>query len=250
VFATQYLAELAHMLDTTNPEIRQTSDMPVRRGEMLSLVMAQLGVALSIWDEVGLVAGRGGPQMRRAALEELGNAALQLAQLAEERRTFDGMPALERARWANNRLIALDGVNPDDPAEVDRKAPFARRTMRWILAWRAVTPPQVEAAAVGRNLYLQFRTGALADVGLSAERGNDLHIRPLEERLKGLIAEAEALRQRAPAGRPRAVAFAALYGLLQAHIELLSFSDRLAEARALHEQVERRRLAEPSGRGP
>jgi len=118
---------------------------------------AQLGMyagALSTWDRVGLLRGRGSPRMVRETWEKVIEAATDLGDLA-------------KVKEANDALLVLDGVDPEDREDVAAHAPFLRRRMRLDLAFRAAAVPEPrDLPSEARQQRLAVRAALLRDVGL------------------------------------------------------------------------------------
>jgi tetratricopeptide (TPR) repeat protein len=145
--------EVAAAQRLVDPEPGETT---TRGGRRLAR-MAQLrmyGNALRTWQRVGLVRGRGSPEMRRDTWVRVMEAAWDLGDL-------------EKVKEANDALIALEGVDPADRQAVAQRGSFSVRRARLDLALKAVTsrppkalPPQREAERAGQ------RAALLDDVGV------------------------------------------------------------------------------------
>ncbi len=99
----------------------EQTDMRLRRRQTIKEQIGCYREALSIWSEYGLVRGRGSDAMRRQMLGRWVLGALEIGDVAE-------------AKFANDELLSMDGIDPTDLAAVWTRAPWARRAIRFALA--------------------------------------------------------------------------------------------------------------------
>jgi tetratricopeptide (TPR) repeat protein len=139
--------EVARTLETDDPELLATSNVGPKRDFALAASIRAYQEALTTWGRVGLVRGRGSPELRRATLERLREGAIAL---------FD----FDNAKQAND-LLALD-----DLARGGAVA-YAQRRVRPLLASLVV---QVPGGAPGGPSAdrAATRRRVLADVGVAA----------------------------------------------------------------------------------
>lgn len=221
-------------LRSDDPEIEASSDLGKRRRELRALQAGLLLSALEIWDEVGLEAGRGSRSWLVDTLDRLVEVALELGDLS-------------LARSALNRRLALEGVNPASPAALSASTPLRLRTLRWLLAWRAVTAPEGALPPEQRRQRQQQRADVLRDAGLDPTTFDEALRYQLEPALIGFREEA---RQRALAARGTPGAARAdeqVLALAQLHAELLALTGRREEAERLMRELVVRQLGGPAG---
>lgn len=219
-------------LRSDDPAIEASSNLGQRRRELRALQAGLLLSALEIWDEVGLEAGRGSRSWLVDTLDRLVEIALELGDLS-------------LARNALNRRLGLEGVNPASPA--DPAAPLRLRTLRWLLAWRAVTTPEGALAPEQRRERQQQRADVLRDAGLDPATFDEALRLQLEPALLGFREEA---RQRAQAARGTPAAARAdeqALALAQLHAELLALTGRREEAERLMRELTLGQRGGPAG---
>ena len=131
------------------------------RGRRRQTIMEQIGCyreAHTIWREYGLVRGRGSEAMRRQMLGRWVNGAIQIGDVAE-------------AKFANDELIAMDGIVPSDLEAVWSKAAWGRRAIRFGLAWTVIDTGRRRRSIRTEspedyNLFIRTRATILKDARL------------------------------------------------------------------------------------
>lgn len=130
--------------------------------------------ALDTWARIGLVRGRGSPDLLRAVHLARIEAAVDFGDVDEARR-------------ANDALLRLDGLDPEDTEGVLAEASVTRRRTRLNLALMAVLQrPRQDLDAIEREAYLERRAAVLRDVGIAPslpDREVLVRLRPLLRRL-------------------------------------------------------------------
>jgi tetratricopeptide (TPR) repeat protein len=115
-------------------------------------------LALDTWARIGLVRGRGSPELLRHVQRARVKAAVDLGDVVEAKR-------------ANDDLLRLDGVDPDDPDAVLASAPYERRKTRLNLALQVlVQKPPRDLSQAMRKMYLSKRATILRDVEIAPSR--------------------------------------------------------------------------------
>ena len=142
------LGTIADALRIERPEPGVQTDVAVRRREARRVELSTYRAALDTWARVGLVRGRGSPQLLQQVHRARIKAATDLGDLNE-------------ARLANDELIRLAAVDPSDVEAVFRDAPIDTQRVRLHLALKALTTPT--PPGLDRDAYTA-RTAARARV--------------------------------------------------------------------------------------
>ena len=192
------------------------TDIAERRRQAGGMQVQCYRKAADIWSRYGFARGRGSPAMMRAMLVRWFRTAVEIGDVAEARR-------------ANNATLLRFGVDPEDAAEVDRRAPWGPIAKRWFLARMAIEsglprdlPPDQRA------VLLRQRAQVLRDVGLDPRQ-------PPQDLARDYLPAFEQAMERARA-RGERIDADALLNLARALIEERRFRDaetRIAEARAV-----------------
>ena len=153
-----------------------------RRGTTTGRVaeLSMYRAALSTWARVGLVRGRGSPELLRKVQARRIEAAVDLGDLGE-------------AEDANDALLRLDGFDPADARDVLARAPFRRRVVRLNLALQALTAPSPKTLAPALyDARVTERARVLDAVGIDPRRADRPALENLLERYHPLASEPEA----------------------------------------------------------
>jgi hypothetical protein len=230
-----YLRGLSRSLVSNDPAVNEQKELRERRRQMQALEVLMLESALQAWGSVGFVAGRGSAALALDTQKRLRDAALDLGDL-------------NRAKGANDVLIARAGVDPKDPAAVEKQAPLDERLCRWFMAWIALTTPRGELSGAARQDREAQRSLVLKDVRLDPSRFDQELVVLMAEPLERLTAEQEAAREAAPTPEARARLGRRLLQLRLLRAELLEALGKHQEAAVLRKRLEAEaRLGEGAG---
>lgn len=213
--------DVADSLRIPHPRPGMTTDIAEKRHEARIAQLTTYGNAISTWERIGLVPGRGSERMLLETYDRIMAAAWDLGDL-------------RKVKWANDALLhrQLEGVEPGaDPEAVRTRALLHHRRMRLDLAWRALTAEMPRD--LGRDLYerrMAERATVVNDVDISPGLSDREALEGLLPLYRGFLAELEG-----PAGKdvPRRQMVIVLVSLRIAHI-----LDHLGARRAAEQVLE------------